>query len=68
MDVSWLYVGNNELFDIYLRRDGQRVSENLCGSESDGSCRTANPHSATVTLPSEIPDATDYTILVRAGF
>lgn len=68
IEVEWLYVGNNELFDIYLRQgDGDlsvRVSENLCIGEPDGSCVASNIGSAVVTLPAELEDGADYSLLV----
>ncbi|CAN0398519.1 unnamed protein product, partial [Laminaria digitata] len=62
--VKWLYVGDNSEFDIYLRQDGQRVSENLCSSKSSGACTSSNAGSATVTLPTEIEIGADYRLLV----
>ncbi|CAM9760076.1 unnamed protein product [Scytosiphon promiscuus] len=65
VSVSWLYVGDNDLFDIYLRQDGERKSENLCAGEADGSCKISSPSaSATITLPAEIENAADYRLLV----
>lgn len=68
VSVSWLYVGENDLFDIYLRQNGVRVSDNLCAGEADGSCKITSPEgAATVTLPSEIENSGDYRLLVRPG-
>lgn len=65
VSVSWLYVGANDLFDIYLRQNGERVSDNLCAGETDGSCRSTSPvASATVTLPTGIESSADYRLLV----
>lgn len=59
-------MGANELFDIYVRQNGRRVSSNLCGDEADGSCRSASPvASAEVTMPVELEDSGDYRLLVR---
>lgn len=67
ISVSWLYVGANELFDIYVRQDGKRVSENLCAGQTDGSCKATGPvASATVTMPVELENSGDYKLLVRA--
>lgn len=69
VSVSWLYVGENDLFDIYLRQDGKRLSDNLCADEADGSCKITNPAaSATVTLPVEIENSADYRLLVSFAF
>lgn len=61
-------MGDNQLFDIYVRQgDGDlsvRVSENLCAGESSGSCLGSNVGSATVTIPAELADGSDYTLLV----
>lgn len=68
VEVKWLYVGDNNLFDIYVRQgDGynsRRVSDNLCGSESDGSCRGSSVGQAVVTLPQDLGAADDYVLLV----
>lgn len=68
ISIEWLYVGNNQLFDIYVRQgDGdssKRVSENLCAGEAQGSCTASNVGQATVTLPAELTDGADYTLLV----
>ncbi|CAM9601668.1 unnamed protein product [Pylaiella littoralis] len=65
VSVSWLYVGENDMFDIYLRQNGVRVSDNLCAGEADGSCKITSPEgAATVTLPSEIENSGDYRLLV----
>lgn len=64
VSVEWLYVGINTLFDIYLRQDGERVSENLCSSQPSGACTSTNAGSATVTLPTEITNGADYRLLV----
>eukprot|EP00904_Undaria_pinnatifida_P012917 jgi/Undpi1/8756/HiC_scaffold_25.g11218.m1 len=62
--VEWLYVGENTEFDIYLRKDGDRVSENLCSDQTSGACTSSNAGSATVTLPTEIENGADYRLLV----
>lgn len=68
IEVEWLYVGNNELFDIYVRQgEGDlslRVSENLCAGEPGGSCAASNIGSVLVTLPAELEDGADYSLLV----
>ncbi|CAN0497763.1 unnamed protein product [Ectocarpus sp. 12 AP-2014] len=65
VSVSWLYVGENTEFDIYLRQDGERVSSNLCADQEGGSCTATIPvASATITLPDEIENAADYRLLV----
>lgn len=68
VQVEWLYVGENTLFDIYVRQgegfESRRISENLCGSEREGSCRGSVVGQAVVTLPKELEDADDYTLLV----
>ncbi|CAM9746129.1 unnamed protein product, partial [Hapterophycus canaliculatus] len=65
VSVSWLYVGDNDLFDIYLRKDGKRMSSNLCADKADGSCKITSPvASASVTLPVEIENSEDYRLLV----
>lgn len=65
LSVSWLYVGANQLFDIYIRQDGKRVSDNLCAGEADGSCKATGPvASATVTMPVELENSGDYRLLV----
>lgn len=68
IQVEWLYVGRNTLFDIYVRQGEQessaRVSENLCSGEPGGSCTGANVGSATVTIPAELEDGTNYLLLV----
>lgn len=66
VSVSWLYVGANQLFDIYVRQNGKRVSDNLCAGQSEGSCKSTGPvASATVTLPVELENSGDYRLLVR---
>lgn len=64
LSVNWFYVGDNSKFDIYLRQDDRRVSDNLCAGKTGGSCTTSNAGEATVTIPAEVEDGADYRLLV----
>ncbi|CAM9537804.1 unnamed protein product [Discosporangium mesarthrocarpum] len=63
VSVSWLYVGQNKLFDVYIRQEQRRVSENLCvGLSPEDSCVfDGNP--VQLHIPASLPAGT-YSLLV----